>query len=142
MTNLNRAEKLAELIVVEKLNNLAKMEDEAHAATMVASEKVKSLIPEEVQAQTDAVWEEFRVGDGERTAKINRIKGEIAEAVLERGESVAGTEIRASFVKGRITWNTKGLEGFVLAHPELKELRREGKPTVRFTPIKKKEAGG
>lgn len=62
----------------------------------------------------------------------------IIEAVVGKGESVKGELLQAVFSKGRTTWDSKKLEGFALAHPELKELKKVGKPSVTFREVKDK----
>lgn len=36
----------------------------------------------------------------------------------------------AVWSKGRVTWDGKGLGGYMVAHPEIEAFRREGKPSV------------
>lgn len=64
---------------------------------------------------------------------------ELIEEVLRVEESVKGGKLQAVFSKGRTTWDTKKLEGYALAHPELNELKRVGKPSVSVKEVKDKE---
>jgi len=54
----------------------------------------------------------------------------IKERVLLAGETVSGSVLKAVFNKGRTKWDTKALDGYAKAHPELLEFRSEGKPYV------------
>jgi hypothetical protein len=38
-------------------------------------------------------------------------------------------------VKGRVSWDTKALDGYAVAHPEIEKLRIEGAPTVRIAKV-------
>jgi len=61
----------------------------------------------------------------------------INKAVLESGGSIKGEKLQAVFSKGRITWDAKSLSGYALAHPEINELKKVGKPSVSIREIKK-----
>jgi len=61
----------------------------------------------------------------------------INKAVLESGESIQGEKLQAVFSKGRTTWDAKSLSGYALAHPEINELKKVGKPSVSIREIKK-----
>lgn len=63
----------------------------------------------------------------------------LIEAVLSKGESVKGELLQAVFSKGRTTWDSKRLEGFALAHPEINKLKKVGKPSVAIREVKDKE---
>lgn len=56
--------------------------------------------------------------------------------VIASEDTVTGEKLQAVFSKGRTTWDTKKLEGYTLAHPELNELKKTGKPSVSIREIK------
>jgi hypothetical protein len=58
------------------------------------------------------------------------LESEVRLAVLAHGETVKGDKYKAVFSKGRVTWDTKGLDGFAVAHPEIETLKRVGNPSV------------
>jgi len=62
----------------------------------------------------------------------------ITKVILEKGESVKSEKLQAIFSKGRTTWDTKSLNGYALAHPELNELKKAGKPSVSIREVKDK----
>ncbi len=45
----------------------------------------------------------------------------------------------AVWSKGRETWDTKSLDGYALAHPEIASLRKVGDPSVSIRKINKSE---
>jgi phage host-nuclease inhibitor protein Gam len=59
-------------------------------------------------------------------ALIDTIKGE----VLAVGQTLNGTFHQAVFTKGRVSWDTKALDGYAVAHPEVATFRKEGAPSV------------
>lgn len=68
----------------------------------------------------EAALAEARVGID---AAINKVKC----AVMELGESVALGSIKATYRRPsvRVKWNTKGLDGYIIAHPEVGSFRSE-----------------
>jgi hypothetical protein len=54
----------------------------------------------------------------------------VKESVIAGGESVKGEFLHAVYVKGRTTWETKLLDGFAAAHPEILQFRKVGEPSV------------
>lgn len=88
------------------------------------------LIPPEVKAAMADVDAEFdpqieALNERNKTL-VDTIKG----AVLESKATIAGDYNKAVYTHGRVTWDTKGLDGYALAHPEILVFRREGEPSV------------
>ena len=59
----------------------------------------------------------------------------IKAAVLTHGQSVRGTRLLAVFMKGRVVWDTKQLDGYAVAHPEIAAFRSVNAPTVSIRSI-------
>ena len=59
-------------------------------------------------------------------ALIDTIKGEI----LFTRQTLSGEYHQAVFTKGRVSWDTKALDGYAAAHPEVAQFRKEGAPSV------------
>jgi len=94
----------------------------------VYSAEIKTRMAEieaEFAAQTEAV-----------TANIAQLEAEVKQAVVEFGASVKGTVYHAVFAKGRVSWDTKSLDGYATAHPELLTFRKEGEPSVSLRAAK------
>jgi len=68
----------------------------------------------------------------EANQAIRWLEDDIKYAVLVLGESVKSEHIQAQYVKARVSWNTKALDGYAVAHPELESLRTTGEPSVRI----------
>jgi hypothetical protein len=106
----------------------------------------------ELKHQTDAVrleWETLRDTilapvkpqladlDAEYTPRMDAVQSNVAEleaavkaAVLTHGASVKGAHLHAVWAKGRTSWDSKKLDGLMIALPQLKECRSEGAPSV------------
>ena len=55
---------------------------------------------------------------------------EVKADVLAHGETVKGAHLMAVWVKGRTSWDSKRLDGYAAAHPEIETFRSVGEPSV------------
>ena len=69
-------------------------------------------------------------------SQIAVMKMQIQQAVLEIGKTVRGSALMAVYSKGRVTWDTRALDGFAAAYPELLPFRRQGEASVTFREVK------
>jgi hypothetical protein len=88
----------------------------------------------DLKERYDEIQQELEVLTPRRFANIKLITA----YVLGKQESVKGELLQAVFSKGRTSWDTKKLEGYAIAHPELKELKKTGKPSVSIREVKEK----
>jgi len=58
------------------------------------------------------------------------LEAEIKQEVLEAGRTVKGTYHSFVWSKPRVSWDTKALDGYAAAHPEIQAFRAEGAPSV------------
>jgi len=77
----------------------------------------------EIDAEFDQKIEEI---SQERAA----LEAEIKQEVLEAGRTVKGTYHSFVWSKPRVSWDTKALDGYAAAHPEIQAFRAEGAPSV------------
>lgn len=66
----------------------------------------------------------------EDARQLEEVEEEIKASVLSIGVTVTGKEYKAVYSDGRVTWDTKGLDGYAVAHPEISAFKREGKKYV------------
>ena len=62
--------------------------------------------------------------------KIDDLATSIRTDTISYGESVKNAGYHAVYAAGRITWNTRGLEGYAVAHPEVNEFKNDSGPYV------------
>jgi uncharacterized protein YajQ (UPF0234 family) len=120
------AARLEELSEVQAAADLTRQELEARRAEILKS----------VQAELEALDAEFAPLLAAAEARIEALKDEIKSEVLEHGASVRGGRFQAVYSRGRITWDTHGLEAYADAHPEVYDFRREGSPSVSLRQTK------
>lgn len=69
-------------------------------------------------------------------AQASELQEQIKAEILSRGMSVKGQYLHAVYAKGRVSWDSKMLEGFALAHPVILQAKSEGKPSVTIRKAK------
>lgn len=114
----------------EKLIERAKLLAE-RAEKINYRESLRKQILAKVQAELDAVDQEIPMNGIDDRIKV--LEDEITQEVLQAGATVkvAGAGM-CVYNKGRISWNTEGLDGLMVAVPQLAQFRKMGKPYVAF----------
>ena len=110
----------------EILNQLT----EAYARRDLIQIAKKDAIPADVQKILDDIELEFEDKLNVVAALIADLEAEAKQAVLEAGETIKGGALQAVFMKGRVSWDTKKLDGLMIILPELNQARRVGDPSV------------
>jgi len=89
---------------------------------------------ESLSADLDA---QIRALEEERAAvcfgvdqRIEKLERNIRSSVLAEGSSIKGTRLQAVYVKGRTTWDSRLLQGYAVAHPEIEAFKKVGNPSV------------
>ncbi len=90
----------------------------------------QAAVPAEVQKQLDDIAVEYCGKEMAVNENIITLEAEIKKAVTEGGASVKGGSLQAVYSAPRVTWDTKGLDGLMVAVPELEKFRKTGNPSV------------
>ena len=91
--------------------------------------KDKILTPEMIQKMED-LDAEFEPAENLVAEEIQRLTDTIKMQVIKHGESVKGEFMQCSWVKGRTSWNSKGLEGYAVANPDVLRFKKVGNPSA------------
>ncbi len=100
-------------------------------------DKIDALLAE-VQPQVDSLKVIQSMREQDLNARIAALRSEIESLIRDIGQSVKGERLHAIYNKGRVTWDTKGLEGFMVAEPRLASFRKVGEAYVTFRDITQK----
>ena len=91
---------------------------------------IDQVLTPEIKAQLEEIDAEFdpkvEALNQRNQALIDTVKGE----VLAVGQTLNGDYHQAVYTKGRVSWDTKALDGYAVAHPEVATFRKEGAPSV------------
>jgi len=108
---------------------------ELYAKRDLLSLDKKSAIPAEIQAVIDEIEAEFAPKQEAINTEIAELEAAVKSTVLEAGETAKGGSLQAVYAKGRITWDTKSLDGYAKANPAIAEYRKQGEPSVSIRKI-------
>ena len=108
---------------------------ELYAKRDLLSLDKKAAIPADIQAILDEVEAEFSPKQEAISAEISEIEAAVKASVLSSGETAKGGALQAVWSKGRVSWDTKSLDGYLKAHPELEEFRKQGEPSVSIRKV-------
>jgi len=123
---------------MEVAGRCARLAQARHSESVVRAEyeQRREAVLEVVRAQLEALDSEF--GELIHAAKdaVAQCEAEVREAVLQVGESVKQEGIHAVFVRGRVSWDSEALSRYAETHPEVKDFRSVGAPSVsiRYKP--------
>ena len=90
--------------------------------------KAEDVVMEPVRRALEDIEAEYKPNEDLVEQTIADLKKQIMEATVKLGETVKGAHKVAVFYSGRITWDTKPLEGLAAVHPELNRFKRVGEP--------------
>jgi len=118
--------------IAVKLDKLASIEQD----------KIAALAAHPARAEYDWLLAQIADASAQLTAaslpfdaRYADLKAEVEGAVMAHGATVKGEHLMAVFTRGRVTWDGKVLEGYVIAHPELAAARRVGQPGVAIRAV-------
>jgi len=121
--------------IIERLDELAESEALRDMLDMQKNELIDAAIPTDVKERIAEIEAEFEPKIDSVTQNIIDLTGYIKRAVSEIGKSVKGARLHAVWSKGRISWNTRALDGYAAAHPEIEQFRKVGKPSVSIRKV-------
>jgi len=121
--------------IIEKLDKVADLQARLDLTKIEFDEK-RAEILSAVKDQLDVIDGQCAyISDG-ITEEIQTLTDEIKAEIIKSGKTVKGARLQAVYTKGRISWDTKALEGYAVAYPEILPFRKEGEPSVSIRAIK------
>lgn len=121
--------------IQEALDTLAEYKAQADALNFAKQEMIDRVLTPEIRAQVADIEAEFATKGAAVSDNIAVLEAEIKEAVKAGGVSVRGKMLQAVYAKGRVSWDSKQLEGLMIAIPALANARKEGEPSVSIRVI-------
>ncbi|MFA5379724.1 MAG: hypothetical protein WC455_28455 [Dehalococcoidia bacterium] len=122
------------MTIQDDLNKLDDMNVTLDAIRLDKRRKIEAAMPEEVRQAIRDIEEEYASVENAASETIAALRKEIVDAVIKNGETVKGAHLQAVYVKGRTSWDTKALDGFAAAHPEIGQFKKIGEPSVSIRP--------
>lgn len=122
-------------MIEQRLNELAELYAQRDLATMDKQKLIDEILTAEIKARMADIEAEFSGKTEVVNEKIAALEAEVKTAVKEHGASVKGQFLHAVYTKGRVSWDNKGLDGLMVAVPQLAQFRKEGEPSVSLRKV-------
>lgn len=119
-----------------KLERLGDMRARLDVINLRFDQKRLELLPPELRFELDELETERQAALDKATEGIQGLEKSIKELVKQHGATVKGSRLQAVWVKPRVSWDSKALEGYLIGHPELKKFRKIGNPSCRIMRLK------
>jgi hypothetical protein len=121
---------MTEQTIKQLLDNLAKAQD-ALAAVVAQKEALRNtVLTPEVQQALEDIDAEFVAPTEAATALIAETEAAVKSAVVEHGASVKNGILQAVYTSPKVSYDSKALDGLLIAMPELAAFRKESAPSV------------
>lgn len=121
---------------IDKLNALADAQAQRDLIAAHFDDLRRVAIPPEVQARLDEINLEAMQALTAADTGISNLTEEVKAEVIQAGASVKGAYLHAIYTAGRVTWDSKSLDGYAIAHPEILTARKVGAPSVSLRGVK------
>ena len=127
---------MSEQEIAQKINQLSACYSQKDAIIAEKQALIDEIMNAEVRAKLAQIDADYEGKYEAIIAFITALESEVKQDVLSYGSSVKGLHLHAIWNKGRVSWDTKSLDGYATAHPELLPFRREGEPSVSIRSAK------
>ena len=121
---------------LELLEQLYDMKCKADLLHSDKEQARKAAMPVEVVAELAAIDAEYEPMEAEVNAKIADLEAAVKSTVAALGETVKVRGLQAVYTAGRVTWDAKALDGYLLHEPALAAFRKVGEPSVSIRAAK------
>lgn len=113
------------------LDNLDDLRSNRELIRIDMEEKREKAIPQEVKNVLDDINAEYLPRLEVVDQRIADLTAAIETLVCDFGATVHGKNLMAVYGKPRTSWDTKKLDGYAAAHPEILAFKKVGdKPTI------------
>jgi hypothetical protein len=118
------------------LDDLQHFYNELENLKMEMDDSVMELIPDDVFRKIEIIKAQYATKINRQKSIIEANELAIKELITHHGKSIKGNTLHAVYSNGRVTWDTKGLNGYMVAHPEIEAFRKVGSPSVSIRKVK------
>lgn len=123
------------MTIEQMLDQLAEYRAEQDAIALRKQELIDAVLTAEIKARLAEIDAEFQEQIDGASTNIAALESQIKAEVLKAGATVKGSHLMAVWSKGRVSWDTKMLDGMVKLIPQIGEARKEGGPSVSIRKV-------
>ena len=121
--------------ITQKLDQLANYQAQRDVLELEKQALIDQILPPEIKARLEEIEAEFTGKRETVDANISELETEIRDEVLRQGTTVKSTFLRVVYHPGRVTWDTKSLDAYARARPEILDFRKQGQPYISIQKI-------
>lgn len=122
--------------VKQLLDELAEAKSQIDALELEKRARLAQAIPDDVKAAIEAIETDIAARQNEAAERAANIEAQVKAAVIENGATVKGAYLMAVWNKGRVSWDSKKLDGMMALIPALADARTQGEPSVTIRAVK------
>ena len=116
--------------IEQKLDQLADLQAQADVIRMRFNDLRDGVMTPEIKQALADIDAEERTTLEAVSGGIASLTADVKDDILKLQASVKGKYLQAVWAKGRVSWDTKALDGYAAGHPEIARFRKEGEPSV------------
>jgi hypothetical protein len=120
---------------IQKLDLLAEYQAQLDLLELQKQELIDRVLTPEIKAQLEEIETEFAGKADAVSLKIAELQEQIRREVVSIGATVKAAHYQAVYTNGRVSWDSKALDGYATAHPEVARFRKLGAPSVSLRKI-------
>ncbi len=121
--------------IQERLDQLADWQAKRDVLNMSKQDMIDEILTNEIREQLASIEAEFMPKFTALEENIAELTEQIKRDVLINGATVKGSFLMAVYNKGRVSWDSKQLEGMMAIIPGLVNARKEGEPSITLRKI-------
>ncbi len=121
--------------IQQKLDRLSELRSAAEAIRLTMGAATNAVITDEQRKQIADIRLEFQPQIDAAAEAAAALEAEIKAEVIAAGASVKSERLQAIYMRGRVSWDTKALEGVAATIPQIAKFRKEGEPSVSFRTV-------
>lgn len=120
---------------IRSLDRLHDLRVEREKLQVVETARIDELLIDFVP-EMDAIRDDYAPQFKAIDAEAALLEEGIRNNTFDLGFTSKGRYLMAVWSKPRVTWDGKGLLGYMVAHPEIEAFKRVGKPSVSIRRVK------
>jgi len=116
--------------IYEKIEKYSDFVFGIDAINQQKQELIDEILTPEIKEKIAEIDAEFNQKIDTINQEKQALESEIKQEVLAAGRSIKGTFHSFVWSKPRVSWDTKALDGYAAAHPEIQQFKTVGEPSV------------
>ncbi len=128
--------------LTQLLDRIADMMAQRDVLKFQKQDAIEKAVPEECRKILSDMDAEFDAQAESLETNMEELTKLVRDLTKLRGATCTGSRLKAVYVSGRTSWDTRRLERLAQHHPEIEECRKVGEPSVRIVAVGGHEKSG